>query len=80
MASKVRAQLVNEDIEAAFKLEGFQVRRLCSPVREVVKPTTPAMRENTMKNPVAIFPIGKYIGNILAGVDRTEAAFHKSQP
>ena len=41
---------------------------------DVVNPTTPAIREKIMKCPVAMFPIGKYIGNILAGTDKTDAA------
>lgn len=38
-------------------------------------PTTPARREKMTKKPVAMFPKGKYIGNIRAGIDRTDAAF-----
>lgn len=38
-------------------------------------PTTPARREKMMKNPVARLPKGKYIGNIRAGSDKTDAAF-----
>lgn len=47
---------------------------LLIPVMEVVNPTTPAMREKITTNPVAKFPNGKYIGNILAGGCSTDAA------
>lgn len=40
---------------------------------EVAIPTTPARSEKITKKPVAIFPIGKYIGNIRAGIDKTDA-------
>lgn len=63
MASKVRAQDVNEEVAAEYKLEISQEERFCSPVREVMNPTTPAISENIMNIPVAAFPIGKYIGN-----------------
>lgn len=46
---------------------------LLSPVIEVVNPTTPARSDIITKKPVARLPIGKYIGNIRAGIDRTEA-------
>ena len=39
-----------------------------------MNPTTPAIRLNITKNPVAMLPFGKYIGNIRAGIVRTEAA------
>jgi hypothetical protein len=39
-----------------------------------VKPTTPARRERMMKKPVAKFPIGKYIGNMRAGIVKIAAA------
>lgn len=74
MASKVSAKVVNAETAAACKFGTFHSRTFCNPVMEVVNPTTPAIRENIMKNPVAIFPIGKYIGNIRAGIDNTDAA------
>jgi hypothetical protein len=40
-----------------------------------VKPTTPARRERMMKKPVAKFPIGKYIGNMRAGIVKIAAAY-----
>lgn len=33
----------------------------------------PARREKMMKKPVAMFPIGKYIGNMRAGIDKIDA-------
>lgn len=51
----------------------------CNPVSEVVNPTTPATREKITKKPVVMFPIGKYIGNIRAGMDKTDAA-NANQP
>lgn len=41
---------------------------------EDTMPTTPAMREQMMKKPLAMFPTGKYIGNMRAGIDKTDAA------
>lgn len=37
-------------------------------------PTRPAMSEKMTKKPVAMFPIGKYIGNMRAGISKTDAA------
>lgn len=37
-------------------------------------PTTPAMREKITKKPVAVFPIGKYIGKRRAEIDKADAA------
>lgn len=76
MASRVSAQVVNDDMAAACKLGAFHWNMLLSPVNEVAQPTTPAMSVKMMKKPVAMFPIGKYIGNILAGRDKTDAAMH----
>jgi hypothetical protein len=73
MASRVSAHVVNEDIAAAFKLGAFHWNMLFNPVTEVVNPTTPAIRVKIMKKPVVMFPIGKYIGNIRAGVVKTDA-------
>jgi len=64
MASRVSAHVVNEDMAAAFKLGAFHWNILFNPVTDVVKPTTPAIRVKIMKKPVAMFPIGKYIGNM----------------
>ncbi|KAK9288283.1 hypothetical protein L1049_016734 [Liquidambar formosana] len=74
MASKVSDQVVRDEAAAAFKLERFHWITLWIPVSEVVKPTTPARSEKMMKTPVAMFPIGKYIGNMRAGTDKIDAA------
>lgn len=76
MANRVRAHVVSEDMAAACKLGASHWKMLLSPVREVVKPTTPAIRDNITKKPVVMFPIGKYIGNIRAGRDKTDATYH----
>lgn len=68
------AHVVNEDMAAAFKLGAFHWNILFNPVTDVVKPTTPAIRVKIMKKPVVMFPIGKYIGNMWAGVVKTDAA------
>lgn len=62
MASRVRDHDVKEVVAAANKLDIFHSMMLLIPATELAMPTSPAMRENTTKNPVAMFPIGKYIG------------------
>lgn len=74
MASIVRVQLRREEAAAAPKLGASHRRTLLTPVTEVATPTTPAMREKITKRPVAMFPIGKYIGNMRAGIDNIDAA------
>lgn len=74
MASRVSAQVVREEAAAVCKLRASHWAILLSPVAEVAMPTTPAMSEKTTKKPVAMFPIGRYIGNMRAGICRTEAA------
>lgn len=74
MANRVSAQDVNEDMAAACKFGAFHWDMLCNPVSEVMNPTTPAMRVKIMKKPVVMLPIGKYIGNMRAGMDKTDAA------
>lgn len=78
IASKVSSQVVREEKAAAYKFGAFHCITLWIPVSEEMKPTTPAISENMMRKPVAIFPKGKYIGKILAGNDRLDAAniFH----
>lgn len=49
---------------------------LVIPVADDAIPTTPAIKEKITKNPVAMFPNGKYIGNNRAGnvnVDATNS-------
>jgi len=77
MANRVSAHVVSEDMAAACKLGASHWKMLLSPVREVVNPTTPAIRDNITKKPVVMFPIGKYIGNIRAGRDKTDAIPYK---
>lgn len=62
MASRVRDHDVKEVVAADSKLGVFHSMMLLIPATELAMPTSPAMRENTMKNPVAMFPNGKYIG------------------
>ena len=64
MASRVSSRDMREEAAAACWLEAFHWMTLMMLMIEVTVPTTPAMREKMMKNPVAMFPIGKYIGNI----------------
>lgn len=47
---------------AAGKLSKFQKRTWFNPDITDATPTTPAIKENVTKNPVAAFPMGKYIG------------------
>lgn len=74
MDRRVSDNDAREDAYAACKFGAFQRETLCSPVIEEVKPTTPARRERMMKKPVAKFPIGKYIGNMRAGIVKIAAA------
>lgn len=74
MASRVRDNDVAEVVAADSKLGPFHCRMLLIPATELATPTSPAMRENTMKNPVAMFPIGKYIGNKRTGIVSSDAA------
>ena len=52
---------------AAGKLSMSQKRRWFTPVMIDATPTTPAIKENSTRNPVAAFPMGKYIGEKCAG-------------
>lgn len=73
MARRVRAQVPIEEAAAECKLGAVHWRMFLRPVTEVPMPTTPAIRANTTKKPVAMLPIGKYIGNRWAGGDSTDA-------
>jgi len=79
MASRVSAHVVREDMAAACKLGASHWKMLLSPVSEVVNPTTPQIRDKITKKPVVMFPIGKYIGNIRAGRDKTDATIQTTQ-
>lgn len=59
MARSVRLQAMIAAEAAAGRLSMFHLRIWLSPERTDATPTTPAIRENTTKNPVAAFPIGK---------------------
>ena len=76
MANTVSDKDARDEAAAACKLGAFQKATLLRPVSEVIMPTTPARRAKMTKKPVAIFPIGKYIGNMRAGIDKTDAAMH----
>lgn len=67
IARRVRLQAMAEAEAAAGKLSKFQKRRWLSPEMTEAMPTTPAIRENITKKPVAAFPIGKYMGEKCAG-------------
>lgn len=73
IASMVTAQVAREETDAVCKSEAFHFETLVIPVADVAIPTTPAIRENITKNPVAMFPTGKYIGNKWAGGDNVDA-------
>lgn len=59
MARRVRLQAMAAALAAAGMLSRFQKRRWFSPEKTEAMPTTPAIRENVTKKPVAAFPIGK---------------------
>lgn len=59
MARTVRLQAIVAAEAADGKLSMFQWRMWLSPERTDATPTTPAIKANTTKNPVAAFPIGK---------------------
>lgn len=59
MARSVRAHVTKEEVEAAYKLATVHCITLTIPRSDVVMPITPIRREKMMKNPVAMFPIGK---------------------
>lgn len=67
MARRVRVQATAAAETAVGKLSKPQLRRWCSPEMAEATPTTPANNANTTKNPVAAFPMGKYIGEKWAG-------------
>lgn len=74
MANRVRAQVSREEEAAEYKSAGVHLMMLLKAKSEVVTPTIPAMKENMTKNPVAMFPMGKKIGNIRVGRDKADAA------
>lgn len=67
MARTVRVQAIRAAVAADGKLSAFQLRRWFNPDNADAAPTTPASKANMTKNPVAAFPIGKYMGEKCAG-------------
>ena len=62
MARRVRVQAMVPAAAADGKLSELHSRMWLRPEITEAAPTTPAIRANVTKNPVAAFPIGKYIG------------------
>lgn len=67
IARRVRAQAIAAAEAADGKLSAFQERIWLTPAMTDATPTTPAIKANVTKNPVAAFPIGKYMGEKCAG-------------
>ena len=59
MASRVRVQATKAIEAADDKLLAFHKRIWLIPAIADATPTTPAIRANVTKNPVAAFPMGK---------------------
>ena len=62
MASIVRAQAMAAAEAADGKVSLVHERTWAIPAITDATPTTPAIKANVTKNPVAAFPIGKYMG------------------
>ena len=76
IASIVTAKVAREETEAVWIFEESHFVTLVIPVADDAIPITPAIKEKITKNPVAMFPNGKYIGNNRAGnvnVDATSS-------
>lgn len=58
---------MREEAAAACRFGVFHWITFWIPVIDVIIPIIPARNENITRKPVAKFPNGKYIGNILAG-------------
>lgn len=67
MARRVRVQATVAAAAADGKLSAVQDRIWLIPEMAEAAPTTPAIKANVTKNPVAAFPIGKYMGEKCAG-------------
>lgn len=67
MARTVRAHAMEATDAADGKLSEVHERIWLRPEINDPTPTTPAIKANVTKNPVAAFPIGKYIGEKWAG-------------
>lgn len=59
MAKRVSVQAIVATATAAGLLTASHDRRYTKPEMHEAPPTTPAIKENITKNPVAAFPIGK---------------------
>lgn len=62
MARRVSVQAITAADAAAGKLSEFHDRMWLTPAIAEAAPTTPAISAKITKNPVAPFPMGKYIG------------------
>lgn len=67
MARRVRVQAMVAVEAAPGKLSKVHKRIWLIPEMTDATPTTPAIKANVTKYPVAAFPIGKYIGEKCAG-------------
>ena len=67
MARTVRVQAIAAAEAADGKLSGVHKRIWFIPAIAEATPTTPAIKANVTKNPVAAFPMGKYMGEKCAG-------------
>lgn len=64
-------------VTADGMLSNVQERRWLNPDITDATPTTPASKANVTKNPVAAFPIGKYMGEKCAGSSNPDPAMLK---
>lgn len=67
MARTVRAHAMEATEAADGKLSEVHERTWLTPEMIDPTPATPAIKANVTKNPVAAFPIGKYMGEKWAG-------------
>lgn len=67
MARRVRVHAIMAEDCADDELSFLDERMWFIPLIAEAAPTTPAINENTTKNPVAAFPIGKWIAEKWAG-------------
>lgn len=74
MATRLRNKVMREAAAAECKCKAVPWETSLTLIVEVAIPTTPTRSATMRRNPVAMFPIGKYIGNIRAGTVRTDAA------
>lgn len=77
IASAVRVQAMAPTEAAEGKLSAVHVRIWLTPTIADAAPTTPASKAKVTKNPVAAFPIGKYMGEKCAGRLKLVPARHR---